>query len=142
MVANRSAGSLWIILSRAYKTLEKKDLESIRSLGFKCETDFAVLEILFHKGSLPVNTIGQKILLTSGSITTAIQRLEANGWVAKEVDVQDKRKILVTLTEAGTELISKSYEKHHARLEDLMSCLDLSEKETLALLLKKLGMRD
>lgn len=35
-----------------------------------------VLEALLHKGPLPVNALGEKVLLTSGSITTAVDRLE------------------------------------------------------------------
>ena len=139
--SGRTAGSLWIVLSRAYKTIEKQDLESIRSLGFKCETDFAVLEILLHKGPLPVNTIGQKILLTSGSITTAIKRLEVQGWVTKEADSIDRRKILVALTSKGSGIIEAAYKEHAKRLENLMSGLSKEEKEMLVILLKKLAKR-
>jgi len=39
-------------------------------------SDFAVLEALLHKGPLPVNEIGKKVLLTSGSMTVAVDRLE------------------------------------------------------------------
>ena len=45
-----------------------------------CGSDFAVLEALLHKGPLPINEIGKKVLLTSGSITVAVDRLESKSW--------------------------------------------------------------
>jgi len=56
-----------------------------------CGSDFAVLEALLHKGPLPVNEIGKKILLTSGSITVAIDRLEKRGLVERRAHGTDRR---------------------------------------------------
>ena len=40
------------------------DHKSIAAQGFASLSDYAVLEVLLHKGSLPVNAIGEKVLLT------------------------------------------------------------------------------
>lgn len=39
-------------------------------------SEFTIIEVLLHRGSLPINAIGEKVLLTSGSMTAAINHLE------------------------------------------------------------------
>src|SRR5690349_11272645 len=77
---------LWLVLMKAHRAMRAHAEANMRSLGI-CFSDFAVLEVLLHKGPLPVNTIGGLIHLTSGSITTAIDRLEAKGLVSDRKSV-------------------------------------------------------
>jgi MarR family 2-MHQ and catechol resistance regulon transcriptional repressor len=72
-----------------------------------CGSDFAVLEELLHKGPLPVNEIGKKVLLTSGSITVAVDRLEAKGLVERRASGTDRRARIVHLTKEGRKLITR-----------------------------------
>jgi MarR family 2-MHQ and catechol resistance regulon transcriptional repressor len=130
---------LWTVLFRASKSVERRDWESVRSLGFRCLSDFAVLEILYHKGPLPVNVIGEKVMLTSGSITTAIQRAMENGWVEKRRDSADARVTRVHLTPAGKTVIAEAFKRHAAHLDAVFSVLTKREQTTLATLLKKIG---
>jgi MarR family 2-MHQ and catechol resistance regulon transcriptional repressor len=101
MIKHMSGAHLYLVLWKAFRAVEKLDQQSIADQGFSCTSDFAVLEVLYHKGSLPVKEIGEKVLLTSGSITTAIQRLEQKGWLRKEAHPQDSRSIIVSLTDTG-----------------------------------------
>jgi MarR family 2-MHQ and catechol resistance regulon transcriptional repressor len=71
-----SAVHVWLVLWKAAHAVEQNAANSVSALGLGL-SDFAVLESLLHKGPQRVNVIGQKILLTSGSITTAIDRLES-----------------------------------------------------------------
>jgi MarR family 2-MHQ and catechol resistance regulon transcriptional repressor len=116
----------------------KADEASISAAGFRSRSDFAVLEVLLHKGPLPVNTIGKKVLLTSGSITTAVQRLEKQGWVSRLPDERDRRKVTIELTPAGRERIESAFSEHAARLEEAFSPLSDEEKTMLIPLLRKL----
>lgn len=102
-------------------------------------SDFAVLEVLFQKGPLPVNTIGHKVLLTSGSITTAIDRLESKQLVERRDDPSDRRARVVHLTEPGRLLISCAFAGHAAALEAVFAPLNAAERRSLVRLLKKLG---
>jgi len=77
-----SATHLWLILWRAYDALREHAERNIASLGLGF-SDFAVLEYLLHKGPSPVNIVGAKIRLTSGSITAAVDRLERKGMVER-----------------------------------------------------------
>jgi MarR family transcriptional regulator, 2-MHQ and catechol-resistance regulon repressor len=134
----RISTHLWLVLFKTHQAIRTHDEQSIASsgLGF---SDFAVLEILLHKGPLPVNTIGEKILLTSGSITTAIDRLEKKLLVERELSKTDRRVRLVHLTKAGRSLIEAFFQKHQEALEHATSGLNIDEKLALTELLKKLG---
>src|ERR1019366_5412985 len=76
---------LWLVLWKAYQALLCHAEHHIHSLGLGF-SDFAVLEVLLHKGPAPVNRIGELVHLTSGSITAAIDRLERKSLVARGAD--------------------------------------------------------
>lgn len=129
---------LWLILWKAYRALENHSFQSIAGLGIGL-SDFAALELLLHKGPQPVNTIGKKILLTSGSITSTIDRLEAKGLVRRVLSPQDQRVRLVQLTPAGRKLISCAFTQHRKDMEQAAAALSPTERRQLTRLLKKLG---
>ncbi len=117
------------------------DQASIAKAGFRSLSDFAVMEVILHKGPTPVNAIGEKVLLTSGSITTAVQRLEKRGLVRRERKAEDARVVLVHLTDAGRALIEASFAAHAANLDRLFEVFDTEERNQFDRLLKKLGRR-
>jgi MarR family 2-MHQ and catechol resistance regulon transcriptional repressor len=127
-----------LILWKAYKAVEAVDRGSVAGTGVGL-TDCAVLEVLRHKGPQPVNAIGRKVLLTSGSITSAINRLEHRGLVARRRDVDDARIFWVDLTNTGRGLIESIYARHAANLETVAQALTPEERADLVRLLKKLG---
>jgi len=117
------------------------DHKSIGKQGFASLSDFAVLEVLLHKGALPVNTIGQKVLLTSGSITTAVQRLEKKELVRRERSEGDARVVLVHLTDQGRSLIEEAFASHADNLDALFDGFSVEERAQFANLMRKLGQR-
>lgn len=129
---------VWLVLMKAYHALAARAEESLNlsetGLG---DSDFRVLEALLSKGPLPVNTIGPKVWLTSGSISVAVDRLERKKLVKRRT-TDDRRVRSVELTAKGRELVAKTFEKHAATMEKATS---LSKEERLKLLelLKKLG---
>lgn len=104
-----------------------------------CSSDFGVLEALLHKGPLPVRALGEKVLLTSGSITTAIDRLERRGLVERGGDANDRRARIVHLTSAGRKVIQKLFAEHERAMEQAVSALAPEERAGLLELLRKLG---
>jgi MarR family transcriptional regulator, 2-MHQ and catechol-resistance regulon repressor len=131
---------LWLLLWKAYDSLAAYAYESIRSMGLGL-SDFGALEILLHKGPLPVNIIGSKIRLTSGSISIAIDRLEEKQLVERRDDPEDRRARVVHLTPAGRKLIECAFAQHAGAMEHATSGLSPVERKEAIRLLKKLGTK-
>lgn len=128
----------WLLLWKSTRAVEIFAHKSIQNLGLGL-SDFAVLEALLHKGPLLINDIGSKVLLTSGSMTFAVDRLQRQGLVERQVDPNDGRGRLVHLTAKGRKLIAKAFDQHAEDIDELMSVLSGSEREQLMQLLRKLG---
>jgi len=90
---------------------------------------------------LPINEIGRKVLLTSGSITVAVDRLEQKGLVERRPSPDDRRAKIVHLTREGRKLITRAYFQHAADMEQLASELSPTDRNTLIRLLKKIGYK-
>src|SRR6202047_593171 len=128
---------LWLVFMKAFQALFPHAAGSVKrtKLG---DSDFRVLEVLLHKGPLPVNTIGPKVWLTPGSISVAIDRLEKKALV-KRTNTDDRRVRLVELTAKGRALVTKTFRKHAIAMEEAASVLSKKERLILLRLLKKLG---
>src|SRR5213596_236665 len=132
---------VFLVLWKAARAVQAYAEKSVSELEM-CGSDFAVLEALLHKGPLPVNEIGRKILLTSGSITVAVDRLEKRRLVERRAHGTDRRARVVHLTREGKKLIARAYAQHAADLERLASAsLTTTERATLIRLLKKIGYK-
>src|SRR5437870_4629602 len=138
-LAGGSGVHVFLVLWKAARAVQAYAEKSI-SESEMCGSDFAVLEALLHKGPLPVNEIGKKVLLTSGSITVAVDRLETKGLVERRAHGTDRRARIVHLTKAGRKLITHIYADHAADMERLASAfLMKADRKTLIQLLKKIG---
>jgi MarR family 2-MHQ and catechol resistance regulon transcriptional repressor len=135
---NSSGIHLWLVLWKAYTSLRRQAEKSIASLGLNM-SDFAVLEVLLHKGPLPVNTIGDKVMLTSGSISIAVDRLHRKRLVTRRNDPEDRRTRVVHLTPEGRKLIECAFALHAEAMESATAGLSPSERNRAIELLKKLG---
>ena len=133
-----TAAHIRLILWKAAKAIEKADRASIADTGLKLG-DFTIMEVLLHRGPLPINTIGEKVLLTSGSMTAAINRLGKKGLVTRIQDPSDGRCFHVHLTTVGRHIIKRAYEKHENNLEKIAAVLSSQERGDLVRLLKKIG---
>jgi MarR family 2-MHQ and catechol resistance regulon transcriptional repressor len=136
---DRSGVHVWLVLMKAHEALRQHALRHIESLGIGF-SDFAALEVLLHKGPTPVNEIGRLVRLTSGSITSAVDRLEHKGLVERRTDTTDRRTRVVHLTPAGRNLISCAFADHERAMEHAAEGLTKDERAELITLLKKLGL--
>jgi MarR family 2-MHQ and catechol resistance regulon transcriptional repressor len=133
-----SGTHLWLVMMKAHRALQRLATRSIESSEWGL-SDFAVMEMLLHKGPQPVNEIGRRIELTSGAITTAVDRLESLGLVTREAHPSDRRARIVRLTAAGKEQAAKIFAVHKAAMDSAASGLSKTERATLIELLKRLG---
>lgn len=125
-------------MMKAHKTLQRHAERSIRAIDM-CLSDFAILELLLHKGPQKVNEIGRRIELTSGSITTAVDRLEERQYVVRTFEKDDRRARVVRLTPRGKSRITDVFTTHTTAMEEAAKGLTKSERATLTNLMKKLG---
>jgi MarR family 2-MHQ and catechol resistance regulon transcriptional repressor len=129
---------LLIVFSRAFHLVEEKIKEDIRNHHLN-PTEFAVLELLFHKGDQPIQQIGKKILLSSGSITYVVDKLEEKNLVCRKKCPKDRRVIYAVITDRGKQLMKEIFPKHRKAVQQIFAVLNPEEKKTLISLLKKLG---
>ena len=138
MTPTPTGAHTWLVLWKAARAVEARAHRSIADTGLGA-SDFAILETLLHKGPLPVNVIGRKVLLTTGSITSAVDRLVNRGLVTRRDDPADRRVRHVHLTASGRKLISRAFAQHAEDLEEIVATLTRDERSTLVALLRKLG---
>lgn len=141
MENNSTANSLklFIVLSRAYKAINEHVNKVIQASGLN-PTEFAVLELLYHKGDQPMQQIGGKILLASGSITYVVDKLEQKGMLKRIACPKDRRVTYAQITEDGKKFIQDIFPEHAEQIDKLMSTLTEIEKLEAIDLLKKLGL--
>jgi len=133
-----SAAQLWIVLARCHRAVSAQVERSIVGLGL-CLSDFQLLETLLHKGSLTISDIQAKILLASGSMTAAVDRLEKKGLIIRKTTTLDRRARLLELTPKGRLLVEGAFKEHIKDLEHVMSVLETDEKEQMYVHLRKVG---
>src|SRR5467141_4050896 len=113
---------VWLVLNKAFQAITRHAAAGIHQAGLG-DSDFRVLEVLLHKGPLPVNTIGPKVNLTPGSISVAVDRLYAKGLVSRIESGKDRRIRIVALTPSGKELIVPIFRKHAAAIRRVLKSL-------------------
>jgi MarR family 2-MHQ and catechol resistance regulon transcriptional repressor len=131
---------VWLIMMKAMRALTRYAATGIEETGLGL-SDFGVLEVLLHKGPLPVNTIGPIVDLTPGSISTAVDRLVAKNLVSRVESAEDRRVRIVALTPRGKALIDSAFRKHSGQMKRVFSELSPEELRDLEVAIKKVGKR-
>jgi MarR family 2-MHQ and catechol resistance regulon transcriptional repressor len=137
--ARIEAPRLWLVLARCHRALSRIAAHSIEDAGLGL-TDFAALEALLHKGPLTITEIQGKVLLASGSMTAAVDRLEEKGLIKRGPAPSDRRAKVLHLTPEGRRVVETAFHRHATELESAMTVLNAREKHQLYALLKKLGV--
>ena len=129
---------LFVVLSRTLESVQKEVSKDIRRYELN-PTEFAVLELLYHKNEQPIQKIGEKVLLASSSITYVIDKLEKKDYIYRRSCDQDRRVIYAVLTDKGKELMDEIFPQHKQSMRKIFAGLNIEEKEQIISLLKKLG---
>jgi len=130
---------LFRIMNRAFRSVSEHSTRDIKTYGMN-PTEFAVLELLYHKGPIPLQQIGSRLLILSGGVTYTVDKLENAGYVKRRHCAEDRRVTYAEVTEAGTRLMEEIFPKHAQALHKAMSGLSDEEKELAIELIKKLGI--
>jgi MarR family transcriptional regulator, 2-MHQ and catechol-resistance regulon repressor len=133
-----TALKLFVVLARAAHAVAMRAQRDVEGRGLSL-TDFSVMEALYHRGPLPLGEIGHRVLRQSGSITYAVDKLEARGWVRRQPSTEDQRVTFAELTCAGRELMDGVFPEHSEMIREMMAALTPEEQKTTIALLKRLG---
>jgi MarR family 2-MHQ and catechol resistance regulon transcriptional repressor len=130
---------LVIALARAYQAIEQGIRPPLvrRGLGM---TEFAVLEVLYHKGPIPLGELRDRILVTGASTTYVVKKLEERGLMRRRACAEDQRVVFGELTPKGRALIDEVFPAHVGRLREVMAGLSVAEKHAATRLLRRLGL--
>lgn len=137
---SRKAESLktYIALKRSINEIESKTRKYVGSFGLNLN-EFAVLEILYHKGKRTTQQIKESILIANSSTTYIVDKLCDKGLVKREFAPEDRRVINVEITESGRKLMDELFPTHAEQLTanfDKLSEYDITE---IRQLLKKMN---
>lgn len=129
---------LFIVLSRSLQAIKKRVEEDIKNYGLN-PTEFSVLELLYHKGDQPIQKIGDKILISSSSITYVVDKLEKKNLIQRKPCAKDRRKTFAAITPEGNQLMQEIFPQHTQAIHEIFGGLNDLEKEKMIDQLKKLG---
>jgi MarR family 2-MHQ and catechol resistance regulon transcriptional repressor len=129
---------VWLVMMKAMRAVTRYAAAGIEETGLGL-SDFGVLELLLHKGPMPVNTIGPIVDLTPGSISIAVDRLVAKSLVSRVESAEDRRVRIVALTPRGRDLIVSAFREHSGQMKKVFSELSPEELRSLEVTLKKVG---
>lgn len=121
---------LVIAMARTYNDLFFQIEKNVQEFGLNI-SEFGVLEMLYHKGDQPVQKVAEKILVTSGTITYVINKLEKKELVVRRKCDKDKRVYYVSLTEKGNDFIANIFPKHRDFIDNLFKDLNEDDKKQL-----------
>ena len=135
-----TALGLWVKLARAYATFNKETVKDIRRYGLT-QPQFGTLECLGHLGAMTIGELSRKMLVSGGNMTCVVDNLEKEGLVERRHSDEDRRSVIVSLTDKGSQLFKEIFPQHAAQIVQLASVLGSEERAELSRLLKKLGQK-
>jgi MarR family transcriptional regulator, 2-MHQ and catechol-resistance regulon repressor len=130
----------WLIMLKAWQSMSRYVFPTLLDEGIG-ESDFRVLEVLFHKGPMPVNAIGPKVDLNPGSVSVAVDRLYKKGFVSRVENSRDRRIRTVSLTEKGRQMFVPLFRRHTALIKRAFYDVSSQELQGFETVLKKIGKR-
>lgn len=131
----------FVVLMKSAKALQEIVKKDISTHGMKI-SDFAVLEALYHKGRQTVRQISEDVLISTGSITYVIDKLEAKGLLERKHFKEDRRVVYIHITEKGTQQMDEIFPQHQQVIEGIFTDISDPEKEQLIELLKRVGKQE
>jgi len=129
---------VWVTLARAFDAVEHHSRASIARFGLGT-TEFGVLEVLYHKGRLPVCEVQRRILVESSSTTYVVDKLVKRGLVRRRPSGRDRRVVLLALTAAGRRLIGRIFPPHASAMRRAVAALPARQQAQAVRLLRALG---
>lgn len=113
-------------LVSAYQAFERYSAPDVKALGLTT-TQFDVIATLGNQPPMTCKELGEKTLVTKGTLTGVLERLEAKGILERKLNPQDARSQMIGLTEKGQALFEKVFPAHLQHLAKAFNKLDEQE---------------
>lgn len=126
------------VLHRATTSVQEATKKDIQQHDLNL-TEFAVMELLYHKGDQPIQIIGKKVLIASSSITYVVDKLEKKSLVARVACPTDRRVTFVSLTDEGKQMIESIFPSHEEKIASIFDVLSAEELQNFTEYLKRVG---
>lgn len=137
----RRALDTYIKLQRAAETTIARATAHLSDYDLTT-SQFAILEALYHLGTLSQRELADKLLKSTGNMSIVLKNIEKRGLISRERNPEDNRYMRVCITGSGRDLIESMFDKHVAGIVAEMGVLTAGEQEQLAGLCRKLGLRE
>jgi DNA-binding MarR family transcriptional regulator len=124
-------------LVSAYQAFERYSAPDLRSMGLTM-TQFDVIATLGNQPPMTCKELGEKTLVTKGTLTGVLERLESKGILERKLNPDDARSQMIGLTLEGQKLFEKVFPAHISHLEKAFKKLQVDEMEVLKNSLKSL----
>jgi len=131
----------YIKLQRAAETTLAHTTAQLSDYGLST-SQFAVLEALYHLGTLSQRALSEKLLKSTGNISIVLKNMEKRGLIERHRDPDDNRYMQVCISASGRDLIGGMFTSHVSGIVAEMSILTAAEQDELARLCRKLGLRE
>ena len=129
---------LMAALRKLYKTLDDSLSKHLKELGIST-TDYLILVVLDGTGPIPMQELGDHLLITSGTITYATNRIINKGLVIKVQDSEDKRKFFLKLTDVGYDTLRRVNKEHLPYISKVLGSFSGDQLDEMTETIKKLG---
>jgi MarR family 2-MHQ and catechol resistance regulon transcriptional repressor len=130
----------YIKLIRSAESLSSKINLELSDYGLT-ESQFGVLDSLFHLGPMKQKEIGKKILKSGGNITMVINNLEKRGLVQRKKGEKDKRQFIIHLTPKGKNTIQEVLPHIVKKIKKHFEILGIEEQKELQRSCKMVGLQ-
>lgn len=108
-------------------------LRSARAVDAMSDAQLAVLATLRMHGRRTITALADRERVTAPSMTSMINGLEEQGFVLRTPDAEDRRRVQVDITEAGTEIVAQTIRRRDELLAEMLGELDFTEEELTTL---------
>lgn len=130
---------LLVVLMKAEHAVAGATQADMKRYGLT-PSEFAVLELLYHKGDQPIQQLGKRILLTSGTLTYVVDKLEKKELLERVRCKEDRRVVYASINEEGKAFMARVFPQHRESVHKMFEQLSNEEKETMIKLLKRVGL--
>lgn len=124
-------------LVRCTQAFERFSASHIRSLGLT-PAQFDVIATLGNTDGMTCGELGDKTLITKGTLTGVLDRMEERGLIARRADRQDARRTHISLTQHGEALFVEAFPKHLDHLRRAFDQVSAAELRGMAEVLSRL----